>query len=154
MNLNKNNETLSPGNVLAAHDTMLALDMHRRFLQEVLAEVMPILSTGERSAQRLVRALETYWEASYARRSLRKKVATLAFESQLTALVEPLGRPFFHMILSELWALDASQRNALAATVYNEARAVAVSEANFDKRMPSLREKIVQKIQSSERVAA
>jgi hypothetical protein len=150
----KEQQDISARHILEAHQTQLALDLHRRFLQEVLADVLPLLSTGERSAARLVRALDAYWEACFARRTLRKQVSTLAFEKQLASLVEPLGRPFFHMILSELWATDAAGRNALAALVYNEARAVAVSEATFDRRMPEMRESVIQHIGSGAREAA
>ena len=154
MTSNKEKQVLKSSAKLDFHETKAALDLHRRFLQDVLADVMPILSTGERSPERLIKALTAYWEACFARRAQRKKILTLALEAQISPLIEPLGRPFFHMVLSELWTIDDSVRNTLASTVYNDARAVAVSEANLDKRLPALREKVTQMITTGSVLAA
>jgi len=134
-------------NSLGAADQQ-ALALHRQFLQEVLSEVMPVFSAGNASDDRLISALQAYWEACFKRRATRRKVMELTTGTSIKAQVEPLGRPFFHMVVSELWSNHGSNSAAVAAEIYRLARTLAVDEALADHRLPERRQQVAASIRA------
>lgn len=125
-----------------------ALKVHRAFLQEVLAEVMPMLSTGTPGDERLIESLEVYWEACFARRETRRAVLAATRGSCVEKVVEPMGKPFQVMVRAELLPRHGADADALAQTVYDIARAIAVDEAVADARAPARRRALIKLIRS------
>lgn len=123
-----------------------ALALHRQFLQEVLAEVMHIFSSGTASDERLSRGLETYWEACLARREQRRTVMEATSGSPAEFAVEPMGKPFLMMVRAELLPRRGKASDGMALTVYDEARAIAVSEALTGQRETARRRSLIQAI--------
>ncbi len=106
-----------------------ALKLHRQFLQEILADVMKVMSTGVASDERLIASLEVYWEACLARRDQRRAVLDATQGSPTEHAVEPMGKPFLMMVRAELLPRRGAAADQVALRVYDAARAIAVSEA-------------------------
>lgn len=106
-----------------------AIKLHRGFLQEILAEVMKIMGVGAASDERLIAALEVYWEACLARRATRLAVLKATSGSQHERAVEPMGKPFLMMVRAELLPRRGNRADDVALAVYEEARKIAVDEA-------------------------
>lgn len=123
-----------------------AIRLHQAFLQEVLARVMTVLGQGVASEQRLAAALEAYWEASFERRDTRLGVLRDTQGTDLEGAVEPKGRPFLIMVRAELRPRFDRQAESLALQVYEQARALAVREAQDGVRDPEGRRRILELI--------
>ena len=106
-----------------------ALKLHRDFLQAILAEVLAVMSTGTASDERLVAALEVYWEACLSRRDQRRAVLAATAGSPSERAVEPMGKPFLMMVRAELLPSRGTQADAIALQIYDQARDIAVCEA-------------------------
>src|SRR5690348_11981116 len=109
-------------NEKAVSDAMRA---HRAFLQEVLAEVMKILEIGQPSDERLIKAMESYWEACYARRAVRRGVVSATKGTSFEQAVEPMGKPFLLMVRAELVPKHPDTADELSQRVYDTARAIS-----------------------------
>ncbi|MDP9140533.1 MAG: hypothetical protein M3O62_07070 [Pseudomonadota bacterium] len=106
-----------------------ALQLHRGFLQEILADVMRVMSVGVASDERLIAGLEMYWEACLSRRDKRRAVLDATMGSASEHAVEPMGKPFLMMARGELLPRRGKLADQVALHVYDEARNIAVSEA-------------------------
>ncbi|MEQ1440734.1 hypothetical protein AAG565_15385 [Fontimonas sp. SYSU GA230001] len=126
-----------------------ALQLHRRFLQEVLAEVLPVLSRGDASAERLVAGLHAYWEACLARRGMRCAVLDGVRDSPAATVVEPMGKPFEVMVRAELLPELGTPATALAAQIYEDARSIAVDEAATGEREGERRRALIARIRTA-----
>lgn len=134
------------GRLMSTED---ALTAHRVFLQEILAEVMPILSEGTASDERLMRALDVYWEACFARREIRCAVLAATRNSEFEKAVEPMGKPFLMMVRGELLPRHGARADQLALTVYDAARQIAVDEAAGGQRVTERRRVLIALIRSA-----
>jgi hypothetical protein len=123
--------------------TAEAVQSHRNFLQEVLAEVMKVLSFGPPSDERLIAALEVYWEACFARREVRRVVIESTRGSEVEHSIEPMGKPFLMMVRAELLPQHGERADELALSVYDQARAIAVDEAVAGIRASTRREEVL-----------
>lgn len=126
-----------------------ALKLHRTFLQGVLGEVMPVLSVGRASGERLIAGLHAYWEACLARRELRCAVLAAARNSPIEQVIEPMGKPFEVMVRAELLPAHGARAAALAAQVYQTARAIAVDEALSGAREGERRQALIAQIRAA-----
>jgi hypothetical protein len=106
-----------------------AIRMHRQFLQEILGEVMRVLDVGAASDDRLIAALEAYWQACLSRRDRRIAVIESTSGTAFEKSVEPMGKPFLMMVRAELMPRRGAAADQAALFVYDEARAIAVAEA-------------------------
>lgn len=106
-----------------------ALRAHRQFLQELLDAVMPVMSVGQASDDRLLAALELYWDACFERRDVRNAVLAITRGTAAEHAVEPMGKPFLMMVRAELRPRHGARADELALAVYDLARAIAVDEA-------------------------
>ena len=120
-----------------------ALKAHRTFLQEVLAEVLPVLSVGAPSPERLVAGLHAYWEACLARREIRCAVLAATANSAAGQVVEPMGTPFEVMVRAELLPVHGVRSADLAREIYDVARAIAVDEALSGERESERRRALI-----------
>lgn len=125
-----------------------ALEMHKQFLQLILKDVMQVLATGEPSPQRLVRALEAYWDSSLKHRDRRVTVQGAVAGTAVADAVEPMGRPFRLMLQAELAPTKRKAAAVLAQQIYEEARAIALNEANAGKPDPASRRALIARILS------
>ncbi|HVT36980.1 MAG TPA: hypothetical protein VHE37_15425 [Nevskiaceae bacterium] len=126
--------------------TEQALELHRSFLKEVLAEMLQALSEGEPGIERVCRSLEVYWESAYARREARRAVLAATTGTAIESTVEPMGRPFQLMVEAELSAAHCADAHMLSQFVYQEARGIAVEEAMADARKPQRRRRLLERI--------
>lgn len=131
-----------------------ALRAHRAFLQEVLAEVMPILSSGTASDERLIMGLDAYWDACFSRRGVRRAVLAATRSSALEPVVEPMGKPFEVMVRAELMPTHGARAAALATVIYDTARAIAVDESVSGERATLRRKALIARIRAAREVGA
>jgi hypothetical protein len=120
-----------------------AIAEHRRFLQEILAEVLAILDVGSASDERLIAALIAYWDACLARRDCRLAVIEATRGTAYEKSVEPMGKPFLMMVRGELLPRRGSAADAAALHVYDQARLIAVAEARTGSADPAERERLM-----------
>jgi hypothetical protein len=125
-----------------------ALQLHRAFLQEILAEVMSVMSVGIASDERLIAGLEKYWEACLARRDKRRAVLDATVGSPSEHAVEPMGKPFLMMARGELLPRRGKLADQVALHVYDEARDIAVTEALTGARETARRQALAALIRS------
>lgn len=123
-----------------------ALDLHRSFLKEVLADMLKVLSTGEPGTARVVAALEAYWESSFTRREARRAVLAATSGTAIEKVVEPMGRPFQLMVQSELIAAQRADADVMSMLIYEEARGIAVEEAMTGERKLQRRKRLIERI--------
>lgn len=126
-----------------------ALKVHRTFLQEVLAEVMPILATGTASVPRLISGLHAYWEACLARREVRCAVQAAVRHRSIEPVIGPMGMPFEVMLRAELLPTHGVRAAALAKEIYEAARAIAVDEAPSGERESERRRALIAQIHAA-----
>jgi hypothetical protein len=138
MRLNAENRLMLSSELTAEQ----AIKLHREFLQGILADVMRILNQGSASDERLITALDAYWEACLARREQRRAVLAATKGTQFEHAVEPMGKPFLMMVRAELMPRRGAQADQVALQVYDEARAIAVAEALSGTRDQARREKL------------
>lgn len=125
-----------------------ALKAHRQFLQELLDAVMPMISSGEPSDERLLAALEVYWDACLARRHVRNAVLAATRGTAAEQAVEPMGKPFLMMVRAELRPRHGARADELALAVYDIARAIAVDEAVSGERALARRRALAELVRS------
>lgn len=106
-----------------------ALQLHKKFLQDILQEVMKILDTGAAGVERMIRGLDTYWDANFSHRKTRYKVQAALTGTPHENIDEPMGRPFLVMIRAELLASGMQDIDALSQEIYTVAREISVDEA-------------------------
>lgn len=125
-----------------------ALKAHRQFLQELLDAVMPMISSGQPSDERLLAALEVYWDACLARRDIRNAVLAATRGTAAEHAVEPMGKPFLMMVRAELRPRHGARADELALAVYDIARAIAVDEAASGERAVARRRALADLVRS------
>lgn len=122
-----------------------ALPAYRDFLRQVLTEVIDTLS-GERSEpgiRRLSKAMQTYWDACLARRSLRSAAVQAAAGTCYESQIEPLGQPFLVLLRAELRHIGCSNADDLSRDIYVCARGITVEEARSGRQEKQHRESLL-----------
>ena len=134
--------------------TEQALELHKKFLQNILQEVMKILETGDPSVDRMIRGLNTYWDANHQHSAARRRVQQALVGTPYESNAEPMGRPFLMMLRAELQADHVQNIDAISQQVYDEAREIALDEAMSGERKLDRREKLIAYIKTASRAKA
>lgn len=123
-----------------------ALQLHKRFLQELLQDMMKVFDTGNAGVERMIKGLRVYWDSNHQRAATRRTVLAATAGTPYENQVEPMGRPFQAMIRAELLASGIKDSQELSQMVYEEARQIALEEALTGKRKLKRREKLIARI--------
>lgn len=126
-----------------------ALQLHKKFLQDVLQDVMKILDTGEAGVERMIRGLNAYWVANHKHRATRRKVQAALMGTPQENIDEPMGTPFLVMLRAELLADEVKNLDALAQEIYVAAREISVAEAASGRTQLKRREKLIAHIRQA-----
>lgn len=123
-----------------------AMKQHKQFLQDILQDVLKVFASGEAGVNRMITGLHVYWDASHQRSATRRAVLAATAGTPYENKVEPMGRPFMVMIRSELHTSGFTNSDALSQQIYNEAREIALEEAQSGERNLKRREQLVASI--------
>lgn len=131
-----------------------ALEVHKKFLQDILQEIVKVLAVGEAGTDRVIKGLSTYWNASLRYSATRRKVQAAVAGTPHEKDAELMGRPFLMMIRAELQASKVQNLDAVSQEIYDEAHAIALSEATTGKRAAARRKKLVARIKAANSLQA
>lgn len=131
--------------------TEQALQLHKKFLQDILQDVMKMLDTGDAGIERMIRGLNAYWDANYAHRATRCQVQAALVGTPHENIDEPMGRPFQVMIRAELLADGVQDLDALSQEIYTVSREISVAEAASGQQQMERRAKLIARIRAANR---
>jgi hypothetical protein len=130
-----------------------ALQLHKQFLQAILQEIMKVFESGNSGVDRLIKGLRTYWDANFEHRATRSAVQVALAGTPYESNAETMGRPFLMMMQAELQASQVLNFAALAQTIFEKAREIALEEVISGEKQLDQREKLIAHIESMTRKA-
>lgn len=126
-----------------------ALQVHKKFLQDILQDIMKVLGKGEAGTDRVIKGLSTYWNTSLRYSATRRKVLAVIAGTSHEKDAELMGRPFLMMIRAELQASKVQNLDVVSQGIYDEAHAIALEEAGTGKRASARRKKLLEYIKAA-----
>lgn len=109
-------------------------ELYRSFLRELLGKVIDAMEQGPPGPQRVARGVVAYWDASFERRELRRRMLAAITSAAAEERAERLAQPFYLIIRSELLTLRVPEPEAAAERIYRGARTLALQETQDDRR--------------------
>ena len=128
-----------------------ALQLHKKFLQDILQDVLKVLEAGEPGTARVIEGLNKYWDANQQHREARRKVQEVIAGTSHEQDAERMGRPFLLMLRAELLASNAKDLDVLSQEIYDSALEISLVEAASGERDVARREKVIARIQAASR---
>lgn len=129
--------------------TEQALQLHKKFLQDLLQDVVKVLETGQAGANRAIEALKIYWEANLQHSAARRTVQDALVRTSNEKDAERMGRPFLLILRAELQAGNVQNLDAISQEVYDEAHEISLAEAASGERDLARREKLIARIKAA-----
>jgi hypothetical protein len=142
---------------MASHQNLTteqALELHKKYLQDILQNIMLVFETGDASIERMIRGLNGYWDANYQHRVTRRTVYDTLKGTPYENSTDSMGRPFELMLRAELHASNVQNDEVLSKKIYEEAREIALAETISGKRNLKRRKQLVSDIKKQTLSAA
>lgn len=113
-------------------DSGTTLELYKSLLRELLGKVIDAMEQGPPGPERVQRGLTAYWDASFERRELCRRVHAALGSTKAEAQAQRLAQPFYLIIRSELLTLRVADPDTVAEHIYRNARSIALREAQAD----------------------
>ena len=130
---------------LSAEDIV---EFFRSHIQQIVGEITRGMAETPAGIERLCAALVTYWEAGYARRSVRRMIVNAAAGTSLENELDRIGKPFRHLLQLELHSIGHRSKPTID-TIFNEAKAITLEEATSGVRAMARRSRLIIAIRSN-----
>lgn len=131
---------------LSAEDIV---EFFRSHIQQIVGEITRGMAETPAGMERLCAALVAYWEAGYARRSVRRMIDAAAAGTALENELDSIGKPFRHLLRLELQNVAAGKWKAATDVIFNEAKAITLEEATSGQRALARRSRLIIAIRSN-----
>ena len=115
---------------------------YREHLRTLLAGMTRAMTGMPAGPQRLLVAVEAYWELCFRRREQRSAMIAAARATDDEAMLSRMSRIFERMLASELIACGVAQPHDLARSLCQEIRGIARGELLAGHRLPWQRRRL------------
>lgn len=125
------------------------VEFFRAHIHQIVAEITRAMADTPAGMERMCAALTTYWEAGFARRSMRQMLAQAAAGTPLESELDRIGKPFRHMLRLELRSIGAGEIENTAQAIFSEAKNITIEEAASGNRAVERRERLINAIRAN-----